>query len=118
MYKIPENFNLECLKDSLITQITFGLNVIVLSYNNGFIQITGRFSIFSSGKLKNHDEVFPVRSDFGLLEILEKKILDVSINNSREELSIEFENGVILYLIGQEFFESYVVNINGNEFRV
>ncbi len=118
MYKIPESFDISVLKSEIINQIAFGLNFVTLFFNKGFIQISGSFSFRYLGKQFNYYEVYPVKNDFGLLQILEKKITDVTLANNREELKIEFEGGVILCLMGNEMYESFIINIDGNEVRV
>lgn len=118
MYKIPENFDISVLKDEVINQIAFGLNFITLFFNKGFIQITGSFSFTFSGKQKNYNEVYPVVNDFGLLRILEKKVTNVSLNANRDVFIIKLEDGLTLCLKGNEMFESFMINVNGQEIRV
>ncbi len=118
MYKIPESFDILVLKSEVINQIAFGLNCITLFFDKGFIQFFGSFSFGYLGKQFNYDEVYPVKNDFGLLQILEKEIKNVTLANNREELKIEFEGGVTLCLMGNEMYESFIININGNKVRV
>lgn len=74
MYKIPESFDISVLKSEIVSQIVFGLNFVALFFNKGYIQISGSFSFGYFGKQFNYDEVYPVKDDFGLLQILEKKL--------------------------------------------
>jgi hypothetical protein len=111
MYKIPEDFDTAILKGTLFNQITFGLNSIILSFNEGFIQFSGGFSFTCAGKSQSYDEVYPVKTDSGLLSILDKKITEVSINNDRNELTIRFENECELCLYGSDLYESFEINI-------
>jgi hypothetical protein len=115
MYKIPENYDFSVLKGEFINQIAFGLNTICIFFNKGFIQFTGSFSFRHLGKQFNYDEVYPVENDFRLLQILEKEITGITLANNREELKIEFEGETMLILIGDEMYESIIININGNE---
>jgi len=115
MYKIPKNNNYSVLNSKKIIQITFRLNVVVLFFENGFIQFSGSFSTENNGKCKNYDEVYPVNSDFGLLEILEKEITNIVISKNYDVLELEFENNFKLCIKSNEFFESFVININGSE---
>ena len=118
MYKIPENFDISVLKNEVINQIAFGFNFITLFFNKGFIQFTGSFSFGYNEKQSYYDEVSPVRNDFGLLQILEKEITSIKLTNNREELELGFETGLTLCLIGDEMYESFIINIDGNEIRV
>lgn len=118
MYKVSESFDITILKGIVINQITFGLNFISLLFNRGFIQINGSFSISYSGKQYSYDEVYPVKNDFGLLQILENKVISILINDNRDEMEIEFENGLKLCLIGNEMYESFIISIDENVVRV
>lgn len=115
MYKVPKNVDFSILKDEVINQIAFGLNFITFFFNKGFIQVTGGFSFSCFGEQKSYDEVFPVENDFGLLQILEKKIINVSLNNGRDKLTIEFDQEMSLCLIGNDMYESFTIKIDGNE---
>jgi hypothetical protein len=118
MYKIPETFDASALENETIFQIAFGLNYVSLYFNKGMIQVSGSFSICYLEKQFTYDEVYPVENDFGLLRILEKKMVRLDISDDREELKIEFEGNTTLYLIANEMYESYLIVVNGNEIRV
>ena len=118
MYTIPRNFDISILKDKVLNQIAFGVNFITLFFNEGFIQITGSFSFNYNGRQDNYDEVYPVKNDFGLLQILEKKIINVKLNDKRDKLEINFEDGAILCLVGNEMYESFTINFNKEIIRV
>lgn len=118
MYKIPEGFNKDSIKNNTISQIAFGLNFITLFFSNGFIQFSGGFSILFDNQKKEYEEVYPVKKDYDILMLLEKKIIDVKINNERNVLTLEFEGAIILELIGSKEYESYILNICGKEIVV
>ncbi|MBP6184082.1 MAG: hypothetical protein KA479_04025 [Saprospiraceae bacterium] len=118
MYKIPEDFNLNSIQNEEISQIAFGLNFITLFLSNGFIQFSGSFSFFYSSRKHIYDEVFPVQNDYGLLKLLEKKIVKATINNERDALTLDFEEGIILELIGSKEYESFTINLAGKKILV
>ncbi|MEO8820891.1 MAG: hypothetical protein ABI374_08630 [Ginsengibacter sp.] len=118
MYKIPENSDLSTIKNQVISQIAFTLNFITIFFDKGFIQFSGGFSFNFSDQSNIYDEVYPVKNDLGLLRILEKKITNIDINNNRDKLTIHFEDKSELCLIGNKFYESFIINCNGNEIRV
>ncbi len=118
MYRIPETFDGNCLVNEIISHITFGINFITLSINKGFIQFSGSFAFNSKGKMVTQAEVFPVENDYGLLIILEKKIIRAIVNVERNELEIEFEGNNKLLLSSNEFYESFHLKINELEFIV
>lgn len=119
MYKIPENFDIQGVKNEVISQITFSLNVISLHFGKGFIQFSGAFSmLYNDGQKVTYEEVYPVYNDYKLLELLEKKINEISTNERRTDLIITFEGNNVLCLNGDENYESYLINIDGKEIRV
>ena len=116
MYNIPINFNLEKLLGSLITQISYSINTISIFFDKvGFITISGSFRI---NHKKFYDEIFPIKNDMGLLNMLGKKIINININNDRDILCIVLDNQLKLELIGNKVYESYTINIGGTELIV
>ena len=115
MYRIPDDFNLINIKNEVIIQIAFGLNFITLFFSKGFIQFSGSFSFYDKGQKYDYEEVYPVQDDYNLLKLLEKKITQVITNEDRNVLILEFEDKIILKLIGSESYESYTLNIDGKE---
>ena len=120
MYSIKENYDLLRLKNKIINQIIYGLNVISLIFDGGYIQICGAgFSFEKEGKRLYFHELYPVRTDFGLLTLLEEKISNVEINDpDRDKLTIEFANGSKLYLEGNSNYEAFIIEIDGDETTV
>lgn len=118
MYKIPKDYNINAIIGETIVQIAFGLNFITLFFNRGYIQLEGAFATTFDNNTHEYDEVYPVKNDFGLLQLLEHKIVQVNINSDRNIMILLFENDSSLKLIGNENYESYVINISGNEIRV
>jgi hypothetical protein len=118
MYKIPTDFNLRKIENERISQIAFSLNSVSLFFNDGFIQFSGSFSLFYQNQESNYYEVYPVRTDYRLLNLLEKKIEKISVDDERTILIIKFEDEIILKLIGMKEYESYKININQKEIIV
>ncbi len=118
MYKIPENFNVNALQGEVIFQISYGLNFITLFFSKGFLQFEGKFVTIFKGHSQEYDEVYPVKNDFGLLQLLEQKIVDVNLSNGRNDLILLFENEFSLTLISNEAYESYTIRLNEEEIIV
>ena len=118
MYQIPINFDASTLENQIVFQIAFGLNFITLFFDKGFIQFSGSFSLRHSGQSFDYNEVYPLDNDLGLLKLLEKKITGVEINENRDILNVQFENESELRIIGNKFYESFLICINGNQIRV
>lgn len=118
MYKIPEDFYINSITNQAITQIAFGLNFVTLFFSIGLIQFSGSFSFLCNGRKQQYQEVYPVQDDFGLLNLLEKRIVQVSVNKERNVLTLEFESGAILELISGKNYESFKLIIDGKEIIV
>lgn len=118
MYTLPENFNANAVRNEKITQISFGLNFITLHFDNGFIQLYGDFSYKYMGGIHVINELFPVTNDFGLLFLLDKTIIEVVLNQQNDGFTIIFDNSSELALKGNEMFESFLLNINGQEILI
>ena len=72
MYTIPEDFDLNILKDTTIIQVCFSVNTISLFFENiGFISIEGSFSLLHENKRYDYEEVYPVKRDFDILKLLQ-----------------------------------------------
>lgn len=112
MYKIPEYLDISAIEGEAVNQIAFGLNVITIFFSKGFIQIFGFFLFTHKNRKRYYEEIYPIKSDFGLLHILERKITNISVNGSRDVLTITFEGGSILELISAELYESFTITID------
>jgi len=115
MYKIPCDFDCKELINEHLNCIGFGVNYVILHFNKGFIQFSGKFIVKNNFKTKSYDEVFPLKHDFGLLLFLNKKIIAINISNNQNNLELIFEESLNIELIGDKFYESFIVNINQQE---
>jgi hypothetical protein len=118
MFKIPLDFNVKKIINERIIQIAFSLNSVSLFFEKGYIQFSGKFSYEKNGALKEFNEVFPAKNDFGLISLLEKQIQNATTNSERTNLKLEFENGDILLLYGTPEFESYSIKIENSMIRI
>lgn len=116
MYLIPEDFDSMLLENSFITQISFSVNTISLFFEEiGYITIEGNFSFERKGQKMEYKDIFPIRSDFGLLNLLEKKLINLDIIDERSGLKLEFEDNMVVYLVGIDNYETFKINIKGKE---
>ncbi len=118
MRKVSKSFDVSILRNEIIIQVAFGLNYVLLLYSKGFIQFSGCFSIEQNSDQDNYDEVYPVKSDLGLLQLLEKKITSISLNEKSKKLNLKFEDGISLCLIGNERYESFIIKNDNFEIRI
>jgi hypothetical protein len=118
MYKIPLNFDLKVLEKKRIGQISFGLNVVALYFDSGFVQFSGEFRIADKQNTKEYSEVYPISDDRGILNLLEQEILKAVTNPDRTELTLIFENDYSLTLISCPHYESFTIVIGENEILV
>lgn len=116
MYTIPINYNLNRLKNTKIIQVCFTLNTISLFFEKaGYIGIEGGFSFVYGGNRYDYKGVYPIINDYNLLKLLEKEVTNVYTNAKRTELTLEFEENMVLELIGSEMYESFTLNIHGEK---
>ena len=116
MYSIPDDFKIESLKDASVSQLSFSVNTITISFENSdFINIQGSFSISFDQEKFEYAEIFPVKEDLGFLRLLGKKVTNVELNLKRDTLKLEFEGNIILELVGTEMYESFTIGIQGKE---
>lgn len=54
----------------------------------------------------------PIDQDYNLLLLLDKKIMNIDISDTRDSLMILFENGMSLTLYSDANYESFEVNFN------
>lgn len=76
-----------------VYQVSFGINFITVFFSKGFIQIEGSFSTIFENKTCDFCQVYPVKHDFSLLKLLERKIIEIDINSDRNVLVLTFESG-------------------------
>ena len=119
MYSIPNDFDIKQIIGQAIVQVCYSINTISIHFERtGFITIEGSFTYFNGNKNIVIDELFPLRNDHGLLNLLETKVVDVSIDTNRTMLTICFAENHSLMLIGIPEFESYIICFDGIEIRV
>lgn len=105
------------LEGKIITQVSFSLNTILLFFSEGYIQISGGYSVQAKGKSHIIDEVYPVKSDNGLLNLLELSIKRIEIDDDNKCLKLFFDNKVELNLLSDDHYESLLIKIDQEEIR-
>lgn len=116
MYTIPTKFDLNSFEDAKIIQISFTINTFSLFFEKvGFISVEGGFSFLCNDKKCDYKEIHPVTNDLGILKLLEKRVTKIYTNQKRNDLTLEFEENIVLELFGSEMYESYTLNVNGEK---
>jgi hypothetical protein len=111
MYKISDNFNFKIFNNLKVQQVCYSFNAITIFFQKDlFINLTGSFKLVTDEN-EQIVEICPVESDFGLIKLIEKKILLVKTDSDRSDLIFFFENNVILTIIGDVYYESCSVHI-------
>ena len=118
MYTIPEGIDIPAYKNQTLSQISFGLNYILLTFNEFTVQFSGYFFLKIDGQEVESEEVYPVLSDYGLLKLLEKKIENIYCNKDRSSLMIEFGENTSLLLKSNALYESFELHIAGKRIIV
>jgi hypothetical protein len=112
MYKIPEEFDIKQFEGAAVQQVAFSINTISIQFERlGYLSMEGSFSFSIKGKVYHYENIYPVANDFRLLELLEKKVIEVKIDESRENLTFLFEAEIMLTAEGSKNFESYHLKI-------
>lgn len=113
MYKIPEDITNDFLRGKIVKMICFNLNQIYIHFDS-LIQITieGQYSLVNEKREECFFDVYPITSGTEILLLLEKEVVNIKINKSRTDLSIQFENDTVLNIIGNDSYESYVIKIS------
>jgi len=113
MYKLPEDINDDFLQGEVVKMVCFNLNQIYIHFQSSIqICIEGQYSLVNRKGEKIYFDVHPVLNDNGLLQILEKEVKGVEISKSRTDFSIQFQDGVLLEIIGNCLYESYSIKLN------
>lgn len=118
MYQIPEAFDLGHLRGEILEQVVFSINCITLLFTSTKIFVWGGFTLICDGHETCKDEVYPVNTDYGILKLLEKTVVDIHSNDSRTDLYISFTNECHLILKGSSQYESYEIIVNDEPFIV
>lgn len=114
MYTIPETFDLDILKNANVQQICFAANNVSIFFEKiGFIQLEGEFIYHDENSGIHQFHCYPITSQFGiLLSLLEKQVSGIKTNKQRNNLFIYF-NDEMIEIYGNPNYESYIINING-----
>ena len=109
MYQIPQETNLEILKGAHVQAVSYSINTIDIFFDGkGSISIEGAFSYTTADAVYTCDKLFPSK-EYGLLNLLEKNVLNVQISDSRKDLTVVFSDESKLVLKGSKQYESYKI---------
>ena len=117
MYIIPENIDLSKFLLNPITEISYTLSTINIMFENYhyYIQLYGPFNIKTNNKYIECTEIYPIKCDFELIQLIGKMIVNVEVNSDRDILSFTFEDNILLNLISSEYYESFRIFMNKEE---
>jgi hypothetical protein len=110
--QIPESFDPKILKEENLIMICINANQVNFHFDSQ-LSISVEYEI-SIEKDSQHQQfsVFYMKSDYGLLDLLENKIVDAYTDVERRDLRLKFANNTIITSIGHEFYESYSLSRN------
>jgi hypothetical protein len=113
MYIIPNTFDPKSLIGEILVMICFNSNQITLHFETStMITFEGEFIIEVNNIEKLHN-VYPLGDDKGLLAFIETEIKDSYTDEARKNLKIKFSNNSNLILVGNDEYESYMINKDG-----
>jgi hypothetical protein len=111
MYRIPENISENFLEGAIVEMICFNISQIYIYFDNKVqIIIEGRYSLNVAG-YENTFDVYPVTSDNRLLQLINKRVMIVEIDNERKNLLIKFEEENTLAIVNNDSYESCIIKI-------
>ena len=119
MYTFSQEYDFTRLLQAIVQQVCFSKNnICLLLANIGFITIEGRFTLFDDNGNRFDFDLYPVDKDFGLLNLIEHKIVKAVTNYERSNLILNFDGGHILVLHGDENYESFSIRIGNDVVRI
>ena len=108
MHGLPTTFDPTFLRGKSVESITFAAyQVNVYLDGNVWVQIEGRYSLLHGGKVIESVNTFPILQST-LLQLIGRKVVDVSFTAKIGDIEFELENGLRLRLEGEcGPYESY-----------
>jgi len=108
MHGLPEAFDPSFLKGKEIENITFAAYQVNVYFDgNVWVQIEGRYKLLRDGKVIEAVSAFPIAQS-SLLQLIGKKIIDVSFTAQSGDIELALENEHKLLIDGDVGpYESY-----------
>lgn len=110
MYGLPESFDTTFLIGREVQSITYLAYQVNLYFDNKvWLQIEGGFELYQDGKSIEAVKEFPILQS-SLLQLIERKIVDVSFVALSGDIQLRFESGHALRVVGDIGpYESYIL---------
>lgn len=117
MYEIPNNLDLTKLYLQTVNAITFTSNTINILFENfhNHIQTYGDFSLVLKNEIFECDEIFPIKSDYGFIHLIGKKLINTEVKQDNCMLSLLFEEEIVLNLRSSPSYESFIIHLGDEE---
>lgn len=118
MYTLPDSFDTKILLDERLIMICFNSSQVYFHFDSHLmITIDGEFIVEKDFKIEKYHP-YLLKSDCGLLELIETTITDCYTDVARKDLRIKFSNSMIVTLLATENYESYLITKGDLEIRV
>ena len=109
MYKIPKEANLDGMRGAKVLGVTYATKAIDVHFDEeGLIHIEGPFCYSIGSDIYDCAKISPVK-EYGLLGLIEKKVREIKVGNSLEDITITFADSSKLTLFGDKDKESYSI---------
>lgn len=124
MYKLPTKNILEKLLNKELAKVTYTLNTITFNFISDYISsdefdinVTGNFYYkdINSDKSIHIYEIYPLTEDFNLTSLLGKLVSAIEILDDETTFKIVFNNGSILELHSDIYYEYYDLYPEGKD---
>ena len=120
MYNLPESFDPSFLLAKAIEQICFAQYHVLLCFGSKiWIQIEGKYILYCGSEIIESVAFEAPVSEAGLLQLIEKTVVDVSFEIDSGDITITFEDNLKLFIEGNIGpYESYRLCDGENEILV
>ena len=118
MNKIPKETNLDGMRGAKVVGVAYASKAIDIQFDeDGLIHIEGPFCYSIGAEIHDCAKIFPAK-EYGLLNLLDKKVREIKPSSSQEDLTITFADSSKLTLFADSDKDSYSVQYGKIDFVV
>lgn len=116
MLPIPHDIDLDSLRERSVTEVCYSSTTITIHFEDtAYITIEGYFAFRYKKQRHEYYKLAPITDDYNLLKLLGAEVSEVFLNNNRDGMTIEFNEGSRLELMGHQIDDSYTIHIKDKE---
>lgn len=116
MLPIPHDIDLNSLREKIVTEVCYSATTITVHFQDtAYISIDGYFAFRYKKQRHEYYKLAPIKDDYNLLKLLGAEVTDVFLNSNRDGMTIKFNEGSRLELMGHQIDDSYTIHIKDKE---